>query len=319
MKSPYSNPYLSARAKGIFAFYAELGRPVSADEMSAVMPEGRDAIQAAINELRRAGYIRTTREWNGTKWISVMKFTKEAVMSNPKVLNTGFSGLLYDYSDATIYDYSNTTNSKPIVEVLRTSTITRTASSNEEGAEMPWNLDGEETETGNYHSKSEMRRVKIMREAEDAPGAVGKVEDKAAMRKAKYGGKGFSAASVDHRSNKPEEEWNTKDLVSEFSSLLNNSTAGHLTMQLNTQQLAIWINKAVSNGSTRIHILAAIRMFFEDPRNLNSAGVGVPLWRKLIGFYQSVEGKVLTEEKIVYEDEAFLAHQEKMLKLLGGK
>ena len=111
MKSPYSNPYLSARAKGIFAFYAELGRPVSADEMSAVMPEGRDAIQAAINELRRAGYIRTTREWNGTKWISVMKFTKEAVMSNPKVLNTGFSGLLYDYSDATIYDYSNTTNS----------------------------------------------------------------------------------------------------------------------------------------------------------------------------------------------------------------
>jgi len=299
MKSPYSNPYLSARAKGIFAFYSELGRPVSADEMSAVMPEGRDAIQAAINELRRAGYIRTTREWNGTKWISVMKFTKEAIMSNPKVLNTGFSGLLFDYS--------NTTNSKPIVEVLRTSTITRTASSNEEGAEMPWNLDGEEE-----------KPAKVRGEVDEAPGSVGKIQDKVAMRKAKYGGKGLSTASVDHRSNKPEEEWNTKDLVSEFSSLLNNSSAGHLTMQLNTQQLAIWINKAVGNGSTRLHILAAIRMFFEDPRNLNGAGVGAPLWRKFIGFYQSVEGKTLTEEKVVYEDEAFLAHQEKMLKLLGG-
>ena len=316
MKSPYSNPYISARAKGIFAYYSELGRPVSADEMSAVMPEGRDAIQSAINELRRSGYIRTTREWNGTKWISVMKFTKEAIMSNPKVLNTGFSGLLYDYSQSTIS--SNTIDSYPIVELLRSSTISRISSSKEEGAEMPWNLDGEETPDGEFQSKSQMRRVSIQQEADAAPGSVGKVEDKAAMRKAKYAGKGFSTSSIRHRRNKPEESWGTADLVSEFASLLNDSSAGALTMQLNTQQFAIWINQKVKLGVTRSHILAAIRTFFDDPRNLNDAGVGIPLWRKFISFYQSVEGKKFTEENVVYEDDAFLAHQVKMLKLLGG-
>jgi len=316
VRSPFSNPYLSARAKGIFAYYSELGRPVSADEMSAVMPEGRDAIQSAINELRRAGYIRTTREWNGTKWISVMKFTKEAIMSNPKVLNTGFSGLLYDYSQSTIN--SNTINSYPIVELLRSSTISRISSSKEEGAEMPWNLDGEETNDGEFQSKSQMRRANIEREADDASGAVGKVEDKVAMRKAKYKGKGLSTASIRHRDNKSEETWNTSDLVSEFASLLNKSTASELTMQINTQQFAIWINQKVRLGVSRAHMLAAIRMFFDDPRNLNDAGIGIPLWRKFIAFYQSIEGKKFTEEKVVYEDEAFLAHQEKMLKLLGG-
>ena len=338
MRSPYSNPYLSARAKGIFAYYAELGRPVSADEMSAVMPEGRDAIQAAINELRKAGYVITTREQVNGKWSSYIKFTEgtrkmlgtdtgfsvlgekpaftQENGKSPGQTDNGFSGLLSVYSQSTIN--SNTTDIYPIVELLRSSTISRISSSTEKGVEMPWDLDGEETADGEFHSKSQMRRVKIMREAEEATGAVGKIEDKAAMRKAKYAGKGFTTAPLEHRRNKPEEDWNTKDLVSEFASLLNDSTAGELTMQLNTQQLAIWINQMIKKGATRTHMLAAIRMFFDDPRNLNDAGIGAPLWRRFIGFYQSVEGKKLTEEKVVYEDEAFLAHQAKMLKLLGG-
>jgi hypothetical protein len=56
-------------------------------------------------------------------------------------------------------------------------------------------------------------------------------------------------------------------------------------------------------------------MFFDDPRNLNGAGTGIPLWRKFIGKYQMLEGRV--EEKQDYEVNK--AHQEKMLKLLGGK
>ena len=171
---------------------------------------------------------------------------------------------------------------------------------------MPWNLDGEETPK---------KRSQI---DDDASGAVGKVEDKAAMRKAKYGGKAFTTAPLAHRSHKPEEEWSTKDLVSEFASLLNDGPAGHLTMQLNTQQLAIWINQTVGKGATRPQILAAMREFFDDPRTLNNAGTGVPIWRRFIAFYQTVEGKVL-EQEIVYMTEQDLAHQEKMLKLLGGR
>lgn len=309
MKSPYSNPYLSARAKGVFAYYAELGRPVSADEMSAVMPEGRDALQLAINELKRFGYIITTREQVNGKWNSYMKFTESA----KKLLSTdtGFSGLLYVYSDTATVTSTNdlSTVDKPIVGLLRNPTISRTASL-KEGEEMGWNLDGEET--------PEPSKVKVAREAEATPGAVGKILDKAAMRKEKYGAQ--SQLSVKHRSHKPESEWNTKDLVSEFGSLLNQSPAGHLTMQVNGQQFASWINQQVGKGVSRQNILAAIRMFFEDPRNLHDAGVGAPLWRRFIGYYQTVEGKVTREElPESYDEEMIRTQQEKMLKLLGGK
>ena len=307
MRSPYSNPYLSARAKGIFAYYAELGRPVSADEMSAVMPEGRDAIQSAINELKRAGYIITTREQVNGKWNSYMKFTESA----KKLLSTdtGFSGLLYVYSDTATATNDNTnsitTNDNTIVEVLRTSTILGAALPKEESA-MPWNLDGEEPQ-------KIKPRLKHAEEAEASPGAVGKLVDKKAMRREKY-----MPQPITHRSNKPEEDWDTKDLVSEFGALLGSSSAGNLTMQLNSRSLSLWVNQQVGKGVSRQNILSAIRMFFEDPRNLHDAGTGTPVWRRFIAYYQSVEGKTVEQEKI-YEDDHFLAHQEKMLKLLGGK
>lgn len=307
MQSPYSNPYLSMRARGLFAYYAELGRVVSADELSAVMPEGRDSIQSAINELKQAGYILTAREQVNGKWASYMKFTEGA-----KALlgtDTGFSG---HWNSGHMYNCSSTVTStsdisivdSPIVEVLRTSTISRTASSTiERSSEMGWDLDGEEPKP--------KKKFRIDAE-DDSVGAVGKVEDKKAMRQAKYGA---VPNSVTHRSNKPEEDWSTSDIVSEFASLLSLSSAGHLTMQINTQQLAIWINKQVGLGATRQQILSSIRMFFEDPRNLNEAGTGVPIWRRFIAKYQMLEGRV--EEKQDYEVNK--AHQEKMLKLLGGK
>jgi hypothetical protein len=57
-------------------------------------------------------------------------------------------------------------------------------------------------------------------------------------------------------------------------------------------------------------------MFFEDPRSLNDAGTGIPIWRRFVARYQVLEGKAI-EEKPDYEVNK--AHQEKMLKLLGGK
>ena len=307
MQSPYSNPYLSMRARGLFAYYAELGRVVAADELSAVMPEGRDAIQGAINELKRGQYIMTTREWNGTKWFSAMKFTEAA--KKLLSLNTGFSGLLYINSDATT---STSTSNKPIVELLRSSTISRTASSKSEGGpEMGWDLDGEQP--------APKKRFRIDAE-DDSSGAVGKVEDKKALRQAKYGAKDLDSDPMRNRSHKPESEWATKDLVAEFASLLNKSDARDVPMQINTQQLAIWINKMVSEGVTRQQMLLAIRMFFEDPRNLNDAGVGVQIWRRFIAYYPTAHGLVTREElPASYVDEEFKAQQDKMLRLLGGK
>lgn len=307
MQSPYSNPYLSMRARGLFAYYAELGRVVSADELSAVMPEGRDSIQSAINELKQAGYILTAREQVNGKWNSYMKFTEGA-----KVLlgtDTGFSGHsksghLYNCSSASTSTSDISIVDSSIVEVLRTSTILGKNFPSKEGVEMSWNLDDEEPRP----------KKKFRLDAEDdSVGAVGKLEDKKAMRQAKYGS---VPNSVTHRSNKPEEDWSTKDLVSEFASLLSTSSAGHFTMQINTRSLALWINEQVGKGATRQQMLSAIRMFFEDPRSLHDAGTGLPIWRRFIARYQVLEGKAI-EEKPDYEVNK--AHQEKMLKLLGGK
>lgn len=308
MQSPYSNPYLSMRARGLFAYYAELGRVVSADELSAVMPEGRDSIQAAINELKQAGYVLTAREQINGKWTSYMKFTESA----KKLISTdtGFSGHwdsghLYNCTTTSTNDISIVDST--VVEVLRTSTTLGAELPIKEGVEMGWNLDGDESEKPRGSVK-----IRVMQEAEADPGAVGKLEDKKAMRQAKYG----AAASVTHRSNKPEETWTTEDIVSEFASLLGASSAGNLTMQLNTRSLAMWINQQVGKGATRQQVLLAVRMFFEDPRNLNGAGTGLPVWRRFIAKYQVLEGRVV-EEKETYEVDK--THQEKMLRLLGGK
>jgi len=297
------------RARGLFAYYAELGRVVSADELSAVMPEGRDSIQGAINELKANLYIKTTREWNGTKWFSSMKFTEGA--KKLLSLNTGFSGLLYIDSDATT-NTNTTTSNNPIVELLRSSTISRTASSrNERGNEMGWDLDGEQPKP--------KKRFRIDAE-DDSSGAVGKVEDKKALRQAKYGAKDLESDPLQNRSNKPEADWSTKDLVAEFGALLNRSQARDVPMQLNTQHLSIWINKMVGEGVTRQQMLLAIRMFFEDPRHLNDPGIGVQIWRRFIAYYPTAHGLVTREElPTSYVDEEFKAQQDKMLRLLGGK
>ena len=121
-----------------------------------------------------------------------------------------------------------------------------------------------------------------------------------------------------HRSEIAEENWSTRHLVQEFSSLLGQNIPNSLTTQMNVSELSSWINKKVGQGVTRPQMLKAIRMFFDDPRNLNNAGIGVPIWRRFIAYYQSVEGLVTREETKVYMTEEDLAHQRKMIKLLGG-
>jgi hypothetical protein len=307
------------RARGLFAYYAELGRVVSADELSAVMPEGRDAIRSAIKELRDLGYIMVTKQQVKGQWRTYLKFSESAL----KLLSTddGFSGALsiVHSSSTTTSTSTNTTSDNSIYKDTNVSLyISGDKLPRKEGAEMPWNLDGEDK------SEAELKReakTKAALEQIEATFGVGKIKnssDKQAMRNAKYK-KVEEDSSLNHRRNKPEADWNTNDLLSEFSMLFYQSSAKELTMQINARSLAIWINQRVGMGATRQQILNAIRMFFGDPRNLNEAGNGEPVWRRFIAFYQSVEGKAREEEVVVYADEEFLAHQEKMLKLLESR
>jgi hypothetical protein len=172
--------------------------------------------------------------------------------------------------------------------------------------EVVWNLDGEE----------QPKKVKRGEEDSDT-GAVGKLTDRQARLNAKYKPTKVQEAGK-HRRDTPEELWSNNDLIAEFYSLVESSAPG-VPAQVNSKYLSTWINKQVGEGTPRIAILEAMRMFFADPRNLHDVGVGKSLWQRFFAYYPTVHGIVSKPKTKVYEDEEFQSHQEKMLKLLGGE
>lgn len=297
MQSPFSNPYLSLTARGLFAYYKELGRVVSSEEISSAVPEGRDAIRTAMRELKQFGYITSVKAQVNGQWRTQLKFTEGA----KKLISTddGFSGALYIDSTSTS---SLTTSDSNKLKVLRTFNLEGAAPLQEEkGSEMAWPIDEE--------------KPKKKFDPDDEAGAVGKIVDKRELRNLKYKPK-VEEDNLKHRSHKPEETWNTNDLLAEFYHLVS-IHAPNVPGQVNAKEIASCINKMYREGVPRVSMLKAIRMFFDDPRNLHDVGVGRTLWSRFMAYYPTVHGLV-QKEKSVYADEDFLAHQEKMLKLLGG-
>ena len=295
MQSPYSNPYLSLRARGLYAFYIETGRVLSADEISTAVPEGRDAIRSATKELKDAGYIKAVKAQVGGQWRTTLKFTDDGLSG------VGNPGVLYS-----LLNTNDITTSLNVLEVLRTSN-TSAALKPKEGIEMGWpNLDE------NLPKKKS--------DIDEAPGAVGKIEDKKAMRNAKYKKTKFEAVPASmRRYERPEETWTSKDLVSEFYDLVREKASG-IPGQINGEQLAKWINKTISESdATNLSILKVIRVFFADPRLLNDAGIGQPIWRRFIAFYPTIHGITSRVAETDFVDEDALANQERLLKLLEGK
>jgi hypothetical protein len=100
---------------------------------------------------------------------------------------------------------------------------------------MGWNLDGEETPKPN-------KSVRL--DSNDDSGTVGKVVDKRALRMAKYKAK-VDEDSLSHRSNKPEEDWTTNDLVAEFYDLVAKH-APNVPGQVNASEVAKCINNVLT-------------------------------------------------------------------------
>lgn len=302
MLRPIVNPRLSLRARSLFYYFVEKGRVISADELKKTqeVPEGRDAIQSAINELKDLKYVKSVRVQNNGQWVSKLKFTDSAL----KLISTdnGFSGHLYINSYTTTNTNSLTTSTNIVNNPNGLLTI---GASPLKENEVGWNLDGEE------EPKKSKQAID-----EDDSGAVGKVIDRQARLNAKYKTTKAQKAGRD-RVNTPEELWSTNDLVAEFYSLVEKAAPG-VPAQVNAKYVATWINKQVGEGTPRIAILEAMRMFFQDPRLTHDAGIGKPLWQRFFAYYPTVHGIVNKPKTSVYEDEDFKNHQEKMLKLLGG-
>lgn len=306
MQAPNLNPYLSGMARALWVVFATVGRPMSTEEImeSNYMNEGRDAIRAAGSELKKFGYIKAFKEQvSGGRWITTLRFTPMGqhyvdlfnwnYQPMPEIPTVGESG-------STSKLYSESSNR---LEILRISNLGAQEGAGKES--MPWPIDEPKPNKKGLDTDYEV-------------GTIGKVEDKVAKRNAKYKKTTIeSTPAVMRRYEKPEEMWDTKDLIGEFYDLVKQHTPG-VPGQVNAKYLATWINDLVGKGTERVHILKAIRMFFNDPRLYSDVGVGHPLYRRFFQFYPTVHGKVTQPEERTYEDEDFAQHQEKMLKLLEG-
>jgi len=298
MKSPYSDPNLSLRARGLFAYYVEVGRVLSADEMSASVPEGRDAIRNAMAELKLHRYIKAVRHQdNSGQWRTNLKFTDD-----------GLSGVLYiDRDTMTSTNTSDmSTRVKSIDTVTNVTVSIEAAPQTEKGTEVGWDV---------FEDSTDPKSKKKVLDTEDDSGAIGKVNT------LKVGGARRKKTRVEvearNRINVPEEDWSTNDLVAEFYDLYMATCGGSGAVnQISGKQLATWINKRVGEGVERIHILKGMRMFFGDTRVIADPGFGLPMYQRFMKYYGMIHGMVSRVDEPIGLDEDTLAHQEKMLKLL---
>lgn len=299
MKSPYSDPNLSLRARGLFAYYVEVGRVLSAEEMSASVPEGRDAIRNAMSELKFHRYIKAVRHQdNSGQWRTTLKFTDD-----------GFSGVLYIGSDTVTSTSDLSTSSKDIDTVTNVTVSIGAAPQKGKGeVAMGWPGLGDNT-------TPEKPKRRFVLETEDDSGSIGKVSS------LKVGGARPKKTKVEKESrdrlNVPEEDWTTGELVAEFYDMYMNIHSG-APNQINGKHLITWINRLVGQGVARVSILKAMRMFFDDPRMLNDIGVGLPIYQRFMKYYGTVHGIVSRVAESTKLDEDTLAHQEKLLKMLEG-
>jgi len=290
MLRPIVNPRLSLRARSLFYYFVEKGRVISADELRSTkeFPEGRDALQSAINELKDLKYVKSVRVQNNGQWIARLKFTEEA----KKLLSTvpAFSGHLY------IDNYIVTSDITTSTYIVKDTNVSLTI--------------------GAAPLKEET--VVWKEEEDEAVGSVGKIEDRQAKLNAKYKKPVKAQRDSKDRINTPEELWSTTDLIAEFYDLVEKA-APNTSSQVNNKYLATWINKQVGEGTQRYEVLKAMRMFFADPRNLNDLGVGKPLWQRFFAYYPTIQGIVKKPEQPTYSTDKFKAHQEKMMRLLEGE
>lgn len=316
MHAPNTNPHLSGLARATWMLFATVGRVMSSSEIQEgnYMNEGRDAIRSAMTELKRSGYIKAVKEQTSNgRWVTSLKFTelgKKYVdlfnwnyqpVPTPNLPTPGIP-----YVGEPVTTSSKSLESYKELELLR--------NSNQSGApitkevEMGWPIleEGEEPK----------KKTRGFVEDSDS-GAIGKIQDKQAKINLKYKATTFEAVPASmRRYERLEDNWTTDDLIAEFYDKIREHCPG-IPGQVNGKSLISWMNKLVGQGVHRSSILKGIRMFFADPRNLHNSGIGTPMWRRFIAYYPTIHG-LTTKSEVEYVDDNFLAHQEKMLKLLGG-
>ena len=283
--TPQVNPVLlSLRAIGLLQFYRDAGRALPAHEVTSFVREGRDAIRVAMKELEDAGLIEFHKFQVNGQWRTEVHLVQTPFST--QLTGNGFSGPLPE---------------DPLLTTSDTTTSDISTSTNDYSLDI-------DTYT---NKKSKLRLVKEEKK---------KKEEKTRTKESDFlPGISVHRLGIDpigdpnHRSNKPEVEWTTKDLVTEFMHIAYDE--GFASVPIPGDEVGKIMNKLFSDGLTRYQILKLIRKFFvtniwpgqSHPRSL---------WASFMQFAYKWKDAVDKEPVNYAHSPEMLKHQEKMLKLL---
>ncbi|GEM_PF-3458136 len=275
---------LSLRALGLLQFYRDAGRALPANEVAPLVKEGRDAIRAAMKELIDAGLIEFHKFQINGQWRTEVQLVQKPF--SQQLTENGFSGSLLEdplltTSDITTSDITTSTNDYSL------------------------NID---TYT---NKKSKLRLVKEEKKNEEEKSIVPESDFLPGISVHRLGVDPIG--DPNHRSKKPEVEWTTKDLVTEFMHIAYDE--GFASVPIPGDEVGKIMNKLFSDGLTRYQILKLIRKFFvtniwpgqSHPRSL---------WASFMQFAYKWKDAVDKEPVNYAHSPEMLKHQEKMLKLL---
>lgn len=275
---------LSLRAIGLLHFYRDAGRALPANEVTALVKEGRDAIRAAMKELEEAGLIKSHKFQINGQWRTEVQLVQKPF--SQEITGNGFSGPL------------------PEDPLLTTSDITTrdiTTSTNDYSLDI-------DTYT---NKKSKLRLVKEEKKKEEEKSIVTESDFLPGISIHRLGIDPIG--DPNHRSNKPEVEWTTKDLVTEFMHIAYEE--GFASVPIPGDEVGKIMNKLFSDGLTRYQILQLIRKFFVTniwPSMIHPRS----LWASFMSFAYKWKDAVDKEPVNYRFSPELLEHQKKMLKLL---
>ena len=279
-KTPEDNSVLlSLRAIGLLHLYRDAGRALPAHEVTALVREGRDAIRAAMKELEEAGLIKFHKFQINGQWRTEVQLVQKPF--SQEITGNGFSGPLSEDPLLTTSDITTSTND--------------------------YSLDID-TYT---NKKSKLRLVKEEKKKEEEKSIVTESDFLPGISIHRLGIDPIG--DPNHRSNKPEVEWTTKDLVTEFMHIAYEE--GFASVPIPGDEIGKIMNKLFSDGLTRYQILQLIRKFFVTniwPSMIHPRS----LWASFMSFAYKWKDAVDKEPVNYRLSPELLEHQKKMLKLL---
>ena len=270
---------MSVRAFGLLHIYIKAGGYVPTSQIVQEYSEGRDAIRTALAELVTHGFVEVEQFRVGNQWS-----TKYKLLGAQISMAGGFPGPLTEEqlgitNDLTTSDY-----------LLNTLTDTYI------------NKDSAPEDISKLRLVSKMEKEK--EEISNSPIQVGWPRNLGIQT---------------HRNLKSEDNWTTRDLATEFSSIAYSEGFAD-PGSIPGSEVARIINRLVSDGLTRFQILQLIRKFFwvnnwpgrPNPRSL---------WASFMNFAYSWKDTVEVSSTGLEDDYEFdmVAHQAKMLRLLEGQ